>query len=138
MTSSTQVGFVDLQIDVDSAWWWDELRAGRFMLPRCTNCGRATFPPTPSCPYCGAESFVHEEASGSGIVYSWIVVHIALDPKFADEVPYTVLAVQLDEGPRIFARLVGDDEGLAADAPVRAAPYEVAGETMLGFELVRD
>jgi Predicted nucleic-acid-binding protein containing a Zn-ribbon len=42
-------------------------------------------------------------------VYSWTVTHRPIDPGFADELPYAILVVETDEGPR----LVGNLRGLA-------------------------
>jgi uncharacterized OB-fold protein len=42
-------------------------------------------------------------------VYSWVGVHRALTPAFQDDVPYTIATVDLVEGARAFARLVGPE-----------------------------
>ena len=47
------------------------------------------------------------EASGLGTVTSWVVFHQKYYAGFADELPYNVAMVQLDEGPCIFTNLVG-------------------------------
>jgi uncharacterized OB-fold protein len=48
-------------------------------------------------------------------VNSWVVAHYAFEDSVADQVPYVVGAVDLDEGPRAFGRIegVGIDESLA-------------------------
>jgi uncharacterized OB-fold protein len=48
--------------------------------------------------------------SGRGLLYSWVVVRIALDPEFEPDVPYTVVAVDLEEGGRMLGRLLGSAE----------------------------
>jgi hypothetical protein len=65
-------------------------------------------------------------------VYSWVTVHRALDPVFGDDVPYTVLAVDLDEGPRIFGRLCGNASPEAGQR-VLAVIYAVEGQPLVGF-----
>jgi len=92
-------------VDADSAPSWAALRAGRVALQRCTACGRVRFPPMPGCPHCGATGFEEVEASGGGTVYSWVRVHRTADERFAADVPYTIAAVDLDEGCRMFGRL---------------------------------
>jgi uncharacterized OB-fold protein len=42
-------------------------------------------------------------------VYSFVVFHRAYHPAFADEVPYVVGVVELDEGPRLLSNLVEVD-----------------------------
>ena len=44
-------------------------------------------------------------ASGRGHVYTWTVTHRPIDPGFADEVPYAVLVVEMEEGPRLVGNL---------------------------------
>lgn len=57
------------------------------------------------CTACGSEGFGWTEASGAATLHSWTVLHHAFDPAFAREVPYTVVIVDLAEGPRLMARL---------------------------------
>ena len=59
---------------------------------------------------CGSDEWEWALATGRGQVYSWTITHRPLDPGFADEVPYAVLVVEMEEGPR----LVGNLRGLAA------------------------
>lgn len=49
-------------------------------------------------------------AAGTGRLYSWVRVHQAFSPEWADEVPYVIATVELDEGCRMLARLEGVDE----------------------------
>jgi uncharacterized OB-fold protein len=136
MTDWTQAGYIDVPPDEDSAWWWAAVGDERLLLPRCDSCERCFFPPQPTCPRCGSSSWQPVEASGRGRVYSWIVIHTALNPAFAGDVPYTILAVTLDEGVRIFGRLT-DASPVVADDPVEACFYTVTGHPMLGFRLDR-
>ncbi len=130
-----QHGFIAPQIDPDSAEWWQGVAEHRLLLPTCGSCGRAWFPPAPTCPYCGSADQSLRESAGLGRIYSWIVVHRALSPAFAEDVPYTIVIVDLDEGARMPGRLFGvARDRIAADLPVRARFYEVSGQTLVGFE----
>lgn len=131
-TAYQQSGVVSPAIDVDSASWWQTLAEARFELPRCTACGAFFFPPGPRCPGCGGDEVILDSAPTGGRIYSWIVVHYPQDPAFADDVPYTVVAVHLDAGPRLFGRLLsGNPE---RDLRVVAQAYHVAETTLLGFD----
>ncbi len=125
--------------DEDSTPFLEGLAAGELRLQRCTACGRHRFPPMPSCPWCGATATEVVTAAGTGRVYSWITVHRAFDERWAADVPYTLAAVELDEGCRVFARVdaaPGDvGAGLAVTArfvrgtdgsALRFAPAEAA------------
>lgn len=125
-------GYVDVPVDADSAWWWEALAAQRLLVPSCGTCARAFFPPQPTCPQCGSRDVSRIECSGRATVYSWIVIHVALNPAFRDDVPYTIVAAELDEGPRLFGRLQNATEVGAGNA-LEACFYEVEGRTLLGF-----
>jgi len=128
----TQTGLVRPEADPDSAAWWSAVAERRLLLPRCRDCGQTWFPPTPGCPRCASTSVALVEASGAGRVYSWVVVDRALSPAFADDVPYTILAVDVAEGARMFGRLVGPGP-VTAGAEVHAVFYEVRGQVLVGF-----
>ena len=49
--------------------------------------------------------------SGRGRITTFVVFHKAWFPSFADAVPYNVIQVELDEGPRLTANLVGVESG---------------------------
>jgi uncharacterized OB-fold protein len=136
MTGVPQVGFVPPAIDEDSRAWWQAVSERRLLLPRCGGCGLTWFPPAPGCPRCGGAGISLREASGRGRIYSWVVVERALDPVFARDVPYTIVAVDLDEGARMVGRLLAPaGAGWCAGTPVRASFYEVEGQALVGFEL---
>lgn len=86
----------------------------------------------PGCPHCGSAALESVAASGRGRIYSWVVIHQALDPAFSEDVPAIIVAVDLDEGARVIGRA---EEGitLAAGTPVVAAPYGAGSATLLGF-----
>ena len=91
----------------DSQPFWDALRARELRLPYCAACGRPHLPPGPVCPFCFADQVEWRTASGRGTVSSWTVVHKAWFPAFAADIPYNVVQVELEEGPRLTARVVG-------------------------------
>jgi uncharacterized OB-fold protein len=52
-------------------------------------------------------------------VFSYTITHQALDPAYADELPYAVLVVELEEGPRVVGNLRElAPADLALDLPV--------------------
>jgi uncharacterized OB-fold protein len=129
--SLPQRGLIVPEVDKDSAAWWAAVAEHRFTLPWCMACQRFFFPPMPTCPHCGSKSVTLCPASGRGRIYSWVVVNRALDHRFVDDAPYTIVAVALDEGARMFGRLVdGEPE---ADAIVSAWLYETQGQALVGF-----
>ena len=95
------------RITPDSAPLWDALRQRRLMLPYCLDCGVPHLPPGPVCPACFSGRLEWRAVSGRGRISTWTVVHKAWFPSFAADVPYNVVQVELDEGPRLTASVVG-------------------------------
>lgn len=126
------------EIDADAITFWDAVTARRLLVPTCIGCGTAFYPPLPCCPQCQSELIEHVEASGTGQLYSWVVMRRALDPAYVDRVPYVVAAVTLEEGARLFGELVNvdidDRESLRADMAVRVIFVERDGRPIWAFE----
>ena len=76
-------------------------------LQRCTSCARAVFYPRQRCPYCWSDALVWQEASGRGVVASYTVAHRPGHPAFAEDAPYVIALVDLEEGPRMLSNVVG-------------------------------
>jgi uncharacterized OB-fold protein len=90
--------------------YWDSARQHKLRLQRCASCGRWVYPITTLCPYCWSEKLSWDLVSGTGTISSWVVYHRALDESFADDVPYAVIQVDLDEyGVRLISNLIGTD-----------------------------
>jgi uncharacterized OB-fold protein len=83
--------------DRDSAPFWEGARAGELRLQRCKGCGVYRWPARAICNRCHSFDADWVAASGRGTVTSWIRTHQAFMRAFQDEVPYTVIQVQLDE-----------------------------------------
>jgi len=98
-----------------SAPFFDALREGRLVLQRCSGCNRVRGHIGPVCPYCSDESSSWQTMTGAGAVHSWIRYHRSYLPEFEPLMPYVVLCVMLDEGARIFGRLVDADRGGVPD-----------------------
>jgi uncharacterized protein len=80
---------------------------------QCAECGRVAVDRGKACPFCGAEGGTEVALSGRGALVSWTVIRVA-PARYAAEAPYTVGLVELEEGPRLTARIAGDPGGLTA------------------------
>jgi uncharacterized OB-fold protein len=83
---------------------------GLLRLPGCSGCGRTRFPIAPVCPHCGWEAWEWRSLSGLGRVHSWVRYHRQYVPAFEPLVPYSVVTVQMDEGPLLVGRFAGGCE----------------------------
>ena len=95
------------RITPDTEPFWNALRERKLILPYCLDCGKPHLPPGPVCPVCFSGRLEWRPVSGRGRVSTWTVVHKAWFPAFAAEVPYNVVQVELDEGPRLTASIAG-------------------------------
>jgi uncharacterized protein len=94
-------------VDVWSRPFWNACREHRLLMQRDKATGEFWFPPSPVAPRTLSKEWEWAELSGLGTVTSWVVFHQKYYAGFADELPYNVAMVQLDEGPFIFTNLVG-------------------------------
>lgn len=102
--------------------------AGRLELQRCAACGKVWFYPRPACVACGAAQYTWIVASGRGTLHSFSIVHRAPSEAFRARLPYVVALIDLDEGPRMMANIVGDDALEAAIGDPLEALFEDRGE----------
>ncbi|MDA7418993.1 OB-fold domain-containing protein [Xenophilus arseniciresistens] len=79
------------------------LRQGRLMLQFDRSNGRAQFYPRPQSLY-GEAGVTWREASGRAMLFAMTLSRVA-PPHLADALPYVLALVQLDEGPRLLARI---------------------------------
>ena len=91
--------------------FWEGTRSGQLVLQRCVRCAHIRYPISAYCPECLEQGHDWVPLSGRGEVYSSIVFHQVYDKAFADDVPYNVSLIQLDEGPRMFSNVVGVPPG---------------------------
>ncbi len=82
-------------------------REGRLVVQRCLSCGQLRFPARNLCSDCLSTDSEWTSVCGRGAVYSFFWMHQVYHPAFADEVPYPVVVVELEEGPRMTTNLQG-------------------------------
>ena len=93
---------------------------GVLHLQCCDECGTWRHPPRILCAACGSRTWRWQPTTGRGHVFTWTVTHRPTDPAFADHLPYAVVVVTLEEGPRVVGNLVDiDPSDLRLDLPVR-------------------
>jgi uncharacterized OB-fold protein len=110
--------------------FYRRVASGELCFQRCDDCGAWRHPPRFACARCGSMRYTWTPSSGRGRVFSWTVTHRPIDPAFADELPYAVLVVEMDEGVRVVANLRGlEPAGLVLDLPV-VAELERRSETV--------
>jgi uncharacterized OB-fold protein len=120
------------RITPDNQDFWEAVRRHELALQRCEACGRFRYPPSPVCPDCLSERFAWTPVSGRGTVTTWVVFHKPYFPSFADEIPYHVVQVELEEGPRLTANLVDvPNDQIRVGLPVEVVFDDVTPEVTL-------
>ena len=115
--------------DSDSRPYWEGLAQGELRIQRCKVCSKAVFYPRSICPHCHADSLSWIVASGKGTIYSYTVVHQAFGP-FAEDAPFVIAIVELEEGARMMSRIVdATRESVVVGAAVKVT-FERVGEDM--------
>jgi hypothetical protein len=93
-------------IDADSKPFFDAAMRSELWIPRCAATQRLVFPPRAFSPFAPGGALEWVRVSGRGAIWSFAVPHPPLLPWYAERAPYVVLAVALEEDPRV--RLVGN------------------------------
>ncbi len=104
----------------ETAEFWTGARRGELRIQRCRPCAQAYFYPRPFCPRCSSTDVEWFTASGRGRLYSYVINHRP-PPNFRDIAPYVIAVVELEEGPRMMANIIGVEpapEQLPIDLPV--------------------
>ncbi|MEM8687973.1 MAG: Zn-ribbon domain-containing OB-fold protein [Pseudomonadota bacterium] len=111
----------------DARAYWRAAKEGRLVMQKCDGCGAYRFFPSFVCSNCGSDETVWGRCSGRGTIYSLTVVHRAPSPAFRAIVPYVVALIDLEEGPRMMANIVGDDRLDAAIGDLVEVCFEARG-----------
>ena len=86
--------------------YWDSLKAHEMQIQRCNDTGKFFFYPRGISPYTLSDNISWEKVSGKGTLYAYTIVQNQRQPGFAEEVPYIVAMIDLEEGPRMMTNLI--------------------------------
>jgi uncharacterized protein len=118
--------------EIERKPFWDYCRKHELRVQKCTACGHLNSPSTVYCPKCLADSFEWVKLSGKGKVFSFAVVRQPYHKAFANDLPYVIAAIELEEGPRVMSNIVGcKPETIKIDMPVEVQFDDVTEEVTL-------
>ncbi len=123
----------------DSAGFWEGCKRHELVIQQCTDCGKYRHYPQPMCPACHSMNREWSRVSGKGKIYTYVRCPQAFHPGWADEAPYGVVTVELDEGVRMVSNMVDvKPEDLEIGMPVEVVFEDVTDEvTLPKFKLAR-
>ena len=90
----------------------EALKENKLLGLKCQECGTITVPPKMTCQKCTSPDMEIVELKGEGKIRTFTTVNVAPEGR-EDEVPYTILLVELDEGPWLMGNLDGIDPATA-------------------------
>ncbi len=86
--------------------YWDSCRGGQLLIQKCDSCGEYQFYPRGICANCWSNDIQWHKASGKGTVWTFTVTYQNRTPGFAEDIPYVLALVELEEGVRMFTNIV--------------------------------
>jgi len=107
----------------------DHLKAEQLMGSRCRHCGTRYVPPRSLCVQCHQTDMQWEQAKGTGRLVAFTCIAIAppwmMAQGFGRNNPYISGVIELDDGGRVDARILGLDpltpERIRLGLPMKAA-----------------
>ena len=114
--------------------FWQGCKKHELWLPYCRGCQKHYWYPRDFCPSCFSWDVEWRKASGRGTVYTFAIQYRAWHPGFAGDVPYVTALIDLEEGPRLYANLVGiepDPAHVRCDMPVEVVFEDITDEISL-------
>jgi uncharacterized OB-fold protein len=86
----------------------EALKANKLMGLKCQDCGTVLVPPKLVCRECASSNMEVVELKGTGKIQTFTTCNVAPEGR-ENEIPYTILLVELDEGPWVMGNLTGTD-----------------------------
>jgi uncharacterized OB-fold protein len=123
--------------DPVTAPFWAATSDHRLTAPRCTSCQHLLWPPEIVCPECYGTTFHWEDVPHTGVIWSYATYHRALDPAFADRVPYVVGLVELLPEVKMYGIVLAEPDEVQIGHRVGAVFEDVTDEiTLVRWRLV--
>jgi len=110
------------------------LHEGVLRYQRCADCGHAQTPTRLACSRCSSAALDWQDASGDGAVVAISIVSRAPSDAFRPLVPYTLVLVQLAEGPCVMGHA---SPGMAIGDRAQAGTFPHGERQLLCFSLAR-
>jgi len=102
---------------------------GRLLIQACDACDALQFYPRGHCLRCAATALSWREASGRASLHTFSVLHRTPNAEFADDLPYVLAIVELEEGVRMTSRVVDvDHDRLRCEMPLQAVFRPIADD----------
>tara|TARA_B100000315_G_C14283758_1_gene454221 strand:+ start:11 stop:421 length:411 start_codon:yes stop_codon:yes gene_type:complete len=114
--------------------FWDSCRQGRLIIQKCESCGEYQFYPRGICAHCWSNDVAWVQSSGKGTVWTFTVTYQNRTPGFAEDVPYVLAMVELDEGVKMFTNIVDcNPKDVKIGMPVEVTFVQATGQITIPY-----
>ena len=105
----------------------ESLKQNKLLGLKCQSCGAITVPSKMVCRQCASPDMEIVELKGTGKIRTFTTNYVAAEGR-EDEVPYTIVMVELDEGPWMMGNLDGID-------PTKATTELIGKKVKMGHKV---
>lgn len=113
-----------MEYKLDFKKYSDSLKSGKLLGLKCDDCGCITCPPKMTCQKCRGTDLDIVELNKTGTIKTFTTTYVAPLGREV-EAPYTIVLVQLDDGPWIAGNLIDID-------PTKADMSLIGRQVILG------
>ena len=89
--------------------FWDGCKKGELIIQQCNSCNEYQFYPRGICSNCWTTDIKWVHSTGRGKVWTYTITYQNRTPGFAEDVPYVLALVELDEGVKMFTNIIECD-----------------------------
>ncbi len=112
--------------------FWEYCKKHELRMQKCSQCGCLRYPPSIICPECQSMEAEWTKLTGKGKVYSFVIYHHVYNKSFANDIPYAVAAIKMEEGPRMMGNITGCKiEDIKINMPVEVYFEDITDEFAL-------
>ncbi len=112
--------------------FWEGCKRHELLIQRCKDCGTNIFYPKLYCSNCLSPNLEWIKTSGRGKVYTFTVVENYAPTDFAQDVPYVVAVIKLEESVQLMSNIVDcKPEQVKCDMEVEVVFEDVTDEVTL-------
>lgn len=101
------------QREFSGASFYQFLGEEKLVASKCKKCGALYLPPKPMCTSCYSDEMEWAEMKGKGKLAAFTTIAVAstlmIEEGYGRDNPYCTGVVELEEGPKISARILGVD-----------------------------
>ena len=88
---------------------WEGTKERKLLIQECKDCNSKIFYLRKHCPECWSSDLSWAEAGGRAKIYSYSITMGGVEKRFADDLPFVLALVDLEEGVRMMTNIVNCD-----------------------------